>query len=744
MSRYINLSRKICGSLLISLVVAGLPLTAQAETAAPTRAQVSDATLADIVVTAQKRSQIAEDIPISLYAVSGAELEKQGITSIQDFGNNTAGVNIAQSNPGNMRLTIRGAGDVSSSNQASSVNGFYIDETVMSYVPGHMPEVGLWDIERIEVLRGPQGTLFGDGSEGGTLRVITKKPDSTQFFGRYDGGVESTSGGGTGYNLGGAVNIPLIKDVLAVTMAVRNRKSEGWIDIPDLNLKDSNQGNLTDGRFALRYTPSAALTIDASLLYHTDKLDGDQLGSAPGELNPAAVGHGAGPVKTLSTQDDKSTIAALTIDYDFGFASLISASGATVSNSEAIRDITAGAVAVFPPFFIPGNVDSTRDRFESKAFTQELRLVSNGHQKLDWTVGAYYKDETRVVNDDFTFNVPAIHYIDHPQQLTHMTAKSWAIFADGDYQLTDRWSLQAGLRYFSDKKDFDFLQLTGSHFPLGFPPAGTTTATNADSTATSPKIGVSYKLNSKAMLFAKYSEGFRAATINSISLVTYPQASAAANPDKLSAFEVGLKATPWADGYINVYLYANDWTDLQVPIRTYDNVWTYNVNAGKAKMQGLEFEAGGKVAPGLRMSLTYAYVDSSIIGNVYDNIDPPRLIISDGSKLPFVSKNKATLSINYETQLTDGLAANIDTRYRVSSPTFSDVANNPLYINDSVRNLFLSVGISGKWGSLSAYGDNLLNRDDTLAKFPPVGPALYVMNAYVRPRNIGLVYKGTV
>ena len=140
---------------------------------------------------------------------------------------------------------------------------------------------------------------------------------------------------------------------------------------------------------------------------------------------------------------------------------------------------------------------------------------------------------------------------------------------------------------------------------------------------------------------------------------------------------------------------------------------------------------------------TYAYVDSSIIGNVYDNIDPPRLIISDGRKLPFVSKNKATLSINYETQLTDGLAANIDTRYRVSSPNFSDVPNNSRYINDSVRNLFLSVGISGKWGSLSAYGDNLLNRDDTLAKFPPIGPALYVMNAYVRPRNIGLVYKGT-
>ena len=743
MNRNIKLSQSIQRVLLFGLAVVGLPLGAQAQTAAATSAKLDERTLAEIVVTAQKREQIAQDIPVSLYAVSGADLERQGITSIVDIGNNTAGVSIAQSNPGNMRLTIRGAGDVSGSNQASSVNGFYLDETVMSYVPGHMPEVGLWDVERVEVLRGPQGTLFGDGSEGGTLRVITKKPDSTRLFGRYDASVESTNGGGTGFAAGGSVNIPISKDVLAMSVAGRYRKTAGWIDIPDLNLKDTNQSNLSDGRIALRYTPTQALTIDAFYLYHKAVLDGDQLGTSQGELNPEAAHHGAGPVKSLSTERDNSSMGTLTINYDFGFASLISASAQTVSTNESYRDITAGAVAVFPPSFIPGNIDTTHDRWESKAFTQELRLVSNGNQALGWTVGAYYKNETRIVNDDLIFNVPAIHYIDNPQQRSDQNGKSWAVFADGDYKLTDRWAVQAGLRYFSDKKTFQNLQVRGSAFPLGLSPTGTLSGNISDSTATSPKIGVTFKVNPQVLLFAKYSEGFRAASPNAIPLSLYPQATAFAKPDKLKSTEVGIKTTPWAGGYVNVYLYDNDWIDLQVPIRTADNIWTYNVNAGKAKMKGLELEAGGNVTKGLRLGLAYAYTDSTIDGNVYDNVTPPRLVIVGGNQLPIVAKNKATLSANYETELTDSLKGSIDGRYRVSSENFSDAANTARYANGATKQLFLRIGVSGAWGSLSLYGDNLLDRDDTLAKFPPTGPVLYVLNSFVRPRNYGLEYKGT-
>jgi iron complex outermembrane receptor protein len=731
------------GVTLIGLAAVALPVGAQAQTSAAASKASSEATLAEIVVTAQKRVQVAEDIPVSLYAVSGAELETQGITSIQEFGNLAAGVSIAQTNPGNMRLTIRGAGDVSDSNQASSVNGFYLDETVMSYVPGRMPEVGLWDVERVEVLRGPQGTLFGDGSEGGTLRVITKKPDSKRSFGRYDAGFDWTAGGGNGYTVGGAVNVPIITDELAVSLSARYRETPGWIAIPDLNLKDSNKNKLPDARFALRYTPSSALTIDAFYLFHKAQQLGDQLGTSQLQLLPSAAAHGAGPVKSLSVENDKVGMAALTITYDFGSASLISASGYTKSWNEHAQDITAGAVAVFPPFFIPGNIDTTVDYFYSRAFTQELRLVSNGVQKLDWTVGGYYKDETRVVDDDLIFNVPAIHVVDFPKAESVQRGKAWAVFADGEYHFTDQWSVEAGVRYFSDKKDFYNLQIQGSIFPLGLSPSGTLSGNSADSTATSPKIGLNFKVNPHLLLFAKYTEGFRAASPNAIPLSKYPQAAPYANPDKLKSYEVGMKATPWAGGYINLYLYDNDWVDLQVPVRTSDNIWTYDTNAGKATMKGLELEVGGKVSEGFRLGLTYSYTDSTISGNVYDNVVPPRLIIKDGAELPYVSKNKIALFGSYETQLTGALKGVVDGHYRISSANFSDARNTPIYENQEARQLFLRMGVSGNWGSLTLFGDNLLNRDDTLAKGPPLGPALYVLNAFVRPRNYGVEYKGT-
>jgi outer membrane receptor protein involved in Fe transport len=248
-------------SVAFAALVGATPAMAQDASANATADTAADNS-AMIIVTAQKREQNAQDVPISLVAVTGESIERQGISSLQELGNSIAGVTILAGNPGAMRLAIRGASDLSSSNQSASVNGFYLDETAMSYVPGYMPEVSLADIERVEVLRGPQGTLFGEGSVGGTLRVITRKPDSQKFFGRVKLGAYATSGGGEGYAAQINTNIPIVQDVLAVSVAGGYRNLPGWIDIPDINVKNSNTSKLSDGRFALRYTPSTDFTLD--------------------------------------------------------------------------------------------------------------------------------------------------------------------------------------------------------------------------------------------------------------------------------------------------------------------------------------------------------------------------------------------------------------------------------------------------------------------------------------------------
>jgi outer membrane receptor protein involved in Fe transport len=672
--------------------------------------------------------------------LSEQAIERQGITSLQSLGNSVAGVSIAEGNAGAMRLTIRGASDISSSNQSASVNGLYVDETVMSYVPGYMPEVSLMDIERVEVLRGPQGTLFGDGSQGGTLRIITRKPDSTSFFGRAKLGAYSTENGGQGWAVQGNVNLPLVNDVLAVTVAGGYRDLPGWIDIPDINVKDSNTSKLVDSRIAVRFTPNSALTIDAFYQIGRSKIR-DFISTERDELNPrkVAAAYGAGPVGGLSPSKGKLDIGALTVSYDTGPATLVSASSLTTSTYNTARDLTTALPAAFPPFMLPKASAQSIYRVRSNAFTQEVRLVSNGGGVLQWTLGGYYKHESRSVEDGFVFNVPAIQAVDQPLSHSDQKGDSWAVFADLDYSLTEQLSVQAGLRYFKDKKSFSITQLTGSAFPLGFPPAGTVQAGADSADATSPKIGLTYKFSPTALLFVKYSEGFRSGGANTTPLVTYPYATSQFGPDSLNAFEVGLKSNPFAGWTANVYFYHNDWRNLQLPFRTQDGVFTYVRNAGNAKADGVEFEIAADITPELNIGLTYAYNNSAIHHDVLDGFG--NLIVGKGSKLPINSKNKFTATAHYERSVGSRATLSLDGRYRWASETFSDPSNTAAFVNAPTSQLYLGASLAGEWGTLTVFVDNVFDRADTTAKYPPAGPPLYIYSSYLRPRNFGLELK---
>ncbi len=720
---------------LSSIAVASALLLSSAANAAET-----DGDSNTIVVTAQKREQRAQDIPISIFAISGQTVERQGIASIQELGNSIAGVNIAASNPGAMRLIIRGASDLSSSNQSGPVNGFYVDETAISYVPGYMPEVSLLDIERVEVLRGPQGTLFGEGSEGGTLRVITRKPDSTATFGRAKVGAYATENGGQGYAAQVRANVPLVRDVLAVTLAGSYRDLPGWVDIPDIAVKNSNTSKLADGRIALRYTPNTDLTVDLFYQIGRSKIN-DFISTDRDELNPrrAAAQFGAGAVGGLSPSEGRLDIGALTISYDFGPATLVAASSLTTSSFDTIRDLTTIVPVAFPPSFVPGAKAQSVYNVRSRALTQEVRLVSDGDTRLNWTVGGYFKSEDRTVEEGFVFNVPAIQLVDRPFGRSEQKGDAWAIFADIDYALTDKLSVQAGLRYFKDDKTFENRQLAGSAFPLGFPPAGTVQLGQDNADATSPKLGLTYEFSPDARLFVKYAKGFRSGGANTVSLAVYPDATSQFGPDSLHSYEIGLKSSPIAGWTVNVYVYHTDWKNLQLPFRTRDGVFTYVRNAGNAKTDGLELEVNGQVTPSLNVGLTYAYNNSAIDRDVVDGLG--NLVVPAGSELPTNSKNKFTATSHYETALSQGLQLSLDGRYRWASGTFSDPANSPAFANGSTSQLFLSAGLAGSWGSLTLFVDNVFDRADSIAKFPPVGPPVFTYTNYLRPRNFGLELK---
>jgi outer membrane receptor protein involved in Fe transport len=504
-------------------------------------AEESGAGSQTIVVTAQKRLQSAQTVPISLYSVSGLTLERSGVTSVEELGNSVAGVTIGALNAGELNINIRGVADLSEAPENSSANGLYIDEAPLGGIPGAQPDFGLWDIERVEVLRGPQGTLFGEGSMGGTIRIITRKPDSTQSFGRVGFGGSRVSGGGTGYNANASFNVPVIANELAFSVAARRQRLPGWVDIPDLNIKDSNSADKTDLRFAVRWTPVRALTVDASYIQSHIKA-GDGGATSPGVLDPAGASPGAGTVRARSERDNKSQVGNLTVNYDLGMATLTSSS--TVFDQKVDRSIDNSFIT--PLFFgAAGAGGSAFGQFPSKvkAFTQELRLASNGSQPLNWTTGVYYRDANNdIPPTGYTITVPGFGLVNDQNLLaeTHKV-KAEAVFGELEYKISETLSAQAGLRYYSEKKDARLEQSTSS--AIFGTTAGTVSQGTNKANATSPKLVLNWQQSPDTLFFAKVSKGFRGGGANTLSPALYPEAPRGFKPETLVAYELGMKSS---------------------------------------------------------------------------------------------------------------------------------------------------------------------------------------------------------
>ncbi len=259
-------------------------------------------------------------------------------------------------------------------------------------------------------------------------------------------------------------------------------------------------------------------------------------------------------------------------------------------------------------------------------------------------------------------------------------------------------------------------------------------------TATSPKVGLTFEVSPEVLLFAKVAEGFRSGGANEVPTVTYPYANSSYDSESLRAYEVGVKTEPAPGWFFNVYAFNNDWSDLQLAFSTADNIWGYTDNAGSATSKGAEIELGGRVATGLTLGLTYSFTDSTIDDDVFDQAG--NLVAQGGNRIPQSPKSKASITASYTAPLTESLQGDITTRYRQSSGFYSDASNDPSRYNGNSKQLYLGLGVEGKWGSITLYGDNLLDRNDTTANFKPIGALPYVFVNYVRPRNYGIEFRG--
>ncbi len=590
--------------------------------------------LEEIVVTATKRSVSLADVPLSMQAITGESLEQIGASQINDYYRQVPNFAVVDRGIGMRQYSIRGISSGLATQGAASV-GVYLDEMPVSF-GNFQPDPQLFDLQRVEVLRGPQGTLYGEGSIGGTLRMISTPPDVTGFHAKVDTSYSVTENGGDGYQLNGMLNLPLVENVLALRLTALRHSSAGYIDriarpggvsldlnalfglaagtVPIVNTgplagqKDINGEEVTAGRAAVRWLPNDHTEVQLNLLTQQAKAN---------DRNIEVAGVGDLMTNTIIPEkvNDQFDLANLTVKFTLEGAELMSSSSyykRTLRHAFDTNDLGEGVV---PGLRLPGS--STEDIDRQNIVSQEIRLTSTSQGKLEWILGGFFVRKNngfdQILQDKSSaflavanfFGVPATD----PRQLLDQTGRSeetqYAVFGEVNYALTEKLKATVGLRYF-DIKQKDTLVNNGPNF-LGL---GLTDGVRKASEANViPKFSLSYAPRDHLLLWATASQGFRAGGTNTTPGIL--DSEIAYQSDTLWNYEFGTRFSAFENRLsVTSALYYIKWSDIQlsVPLGTA----RATVNAGRARILGGELELLVRPVPALELGFNLGYNDGQL------------------------------------------------------------------------------------------------------------------------------------
>jgi iron complex outermembrane receptor protein len=738
-------------------------------------AEPDDYGIPEIVVTAQKYESTIQNTPFSISALSGEQLAAAGITTIEGLAREVPGLSMRSAGPGQTEYEARG---LASNGGAAPTVGFYLDEVPLS--PPAAAQVGkvvidpnLYDINRIELLRGPQGTLYGSGSMGGTIRVVTNQPELKTFGATFQGTVSYTDGGNANGSGNFMVNIPL-GETLALRLVGSDTYRSGWIDRvvvspfpPDSTVRgnvlaapvqsvatDANTEKLVGGRASLLFKPSDALTITATALYQRMNMGGyDEYDQPPGPSYMARYE----AFNIPEPISDTAHINSLTIIADLGFADFTSATaywdrdeGQTQDASESFSYITGLANYVSIPY---EEID------QSRQFSQELRLTSKGGEgnPLRWTVGAFYSDlhsNWIEFGENTAFAALSSPPSDNPRGILFNGDNKYhieqdALFADGSYDFTNSLTFSSGLRWYRyDSSQFDYLFLAGQAYgyyaPSLLAPA-VAPGTLASDRGFNPRFNLSYRPNQDLTTYASVSKGFRPGGANQIVASFCGKAPGSFGPDSVWNYEIGEKAKLFDNWLtINSDIYYIKWLGVQQTLLLPCG-YEYGANAGDGRSYGPELEINAKLSPEWTLSLSGTYTDAKInhpsalfasqIAGVFSSC--PTVSNCSGPILN-VPKDTGSLSISYSTKVLADyqLTARVTDNY-VGSSTDESYS----YLTLPSYNLVQArVGMSADKWSAHLFVTNLTNKIAEVTanntSFQVNIPGL-VRISTVQPRTVG-------
>lgn len=647
--------------------------------------------LDEVIVTATRRQVDLQQVPQSVTALSTDFIERQALTNLTDLAGALPSLNIVSTWPGQNTIIIRGVTTGAGEYRIDSQVSVYLDEQPMTSITQQV-DVRLVDIERVELLPGPQGTLFGSSAQAGTLAYITNKPNSDGVAGEVNAEIGTTKGGNESYDINGWVNLP-VSENFALRAVGFYTDEGGWVDNvlgptlmgdatnADIAAEDQNSYTQMGGRVLGLWSINPSWNLLLSGIYQKSETDGHW------DTDPY-LGDNKITRFFEDWRDDEWYTMSGTLKGDLGFADLsVTASyfnrkiNYEFDNTNYAQWRTANYGAYYALYDTGTLHSATFNYQDQKRWSYEARLSSQGESRLQWMLGAFYED----ARDQWEYGAamlppgalldtaaweeannlacdlddPSIaacplaptdyyYYNNYRNQVEQL-----AFFGELTYNLTEKWAVTGGMRWFR----FDREQFDKYNIPLGLPvqsdPDSNGLTSQGKDSDTSFKFATSYNFTPEVMVYGLYSEGFRLGGQNSARAAATGEVPEEYGPDRLANYEAGLKSQ-WLDNTLrfNIALFYMKWDDIQIHFSSTSGAeggafWVEgNINGGKAEQKGVELNGEWQATERLKLGWSAFFADPEFTeSTLVPNSD--EVYIPEGATMPNSPEEKYWASIEY-------------------------------------------------------------------------------------------------
>lgn len=675
------------------------------------------AAIEEITVTAQKREQALFDVPMSISAFSGDALEEMGAENLTDIAAATPGFSVAEAGPGVQSIQLRGI----ASPFGKSTAGYQFDNVPLTSAPSTQPDVPSYDLAAVEVLRGPQGTLYGEGSMGGTVKLVSNAPDFEGFEGTTQVGFFVTKDGDPSYDIKAAFNLP-VSENQAMRLVLGKTGQGGFVDQTELAIDNHNYVDKVNGRLKYLYEPTDWFNVSATYL----KVD-----TFAGSSNAADPNYERNDKADILI-DDEGDIVNVDLSFSFDALDIVIASSIFDRQVIATFDIRDGVVsavggsagAVDLTDFVSANIDAIPSVFDNRndTFANEIRLSGNPWPEFFWTAGTYYK-----TGDDAAILYAAAEQEGSPDAVlvdtqTYTDSEVISLFGQAEYDFASWFSVALGTRVFQEDLVTDINGVVlGNDITTLEKQKFKTTSSKVTTFIRAPD---GWGITDQAMMYVTIGEGFRSGGAN----IFFPGSgvSPTYTPDELINYEIGSKLV-FLEGLLSaeVAIYQTDWDNVQVEQSEDGSLITSIINAGDARSIGLEYNIIAKPWSFFTLIHSASFIDAEYVtndqakqkGDPVDFVPPTQYSFATIFNFDWTSTTQGLFRLDYNYQ---------DVSRQQSRSTGFD------FKSEEIRMVNARLGFKRGVYNFAIYGRNLKDIRSALT------PADQSKQSRPRPRSIGV------